>query len=140
MRVLHEVGRAMASQKTKNDWNDESTSEISVTLLPLSTEQTPSVLEMVQGPGAPRNYELYRSEMVIGRAIDADVPINSTDLSRRHVLLRRTPSGQFSAQDLESRNGVYVNGVKIHSAVLHDGDSVQLGSILFVFHEGRATS
>jgi hypothetical protein len=48
---------AMSSQKTKNDWNDESTSEISVTLLPLSTEQTPSVLEMVQGPGAPRPYE-----------------------------------------------------------------------------------
>ena len=50
----------MSSHKTKNDWNDESTSEISVTLLPLSTEQAVSVLEMVQGPGAPRSYELYR--------------------------------------------------------------------------------
>lgn len=130
----------MSSPKTKNDWNDESTSEISVTLLPLSTEQTPSVLEMVQGPGSPRNYELYRTEMVVGRAIDADVPINSTDLSRRHVLLKRNPSGQYSIQDLESRNGVFINGIKIHSATLHDGDSVQLGSILFVYHEGRAAS
>lgn len=130
----------MASQKTKNDWNDESTSEISVTLLPLSTEQTPSVLEMVQGPGAPRKYELFRAEMVVGRAIDADVPINSTDLSRRHVLLKRAASGQFAVQDLESRNGVFLNGVKVHSAILHDGDSVQMGSILFIFHEGRATS
>jgi len=130
----------MSSQKTKNDWNDESTSEISVTLLPLSTEQTPSVLEMVQGPGAPRNYELYRAEMVIGRALDADVPINSTDLSRRHVRIKRAASGQHLLQDLESRNGVFVNGVKVHSATLHDGDSVQLGSILFVYHEGRATS
>ena len=130
----------MASQKTKNDWNDESTSEISVTLLPLSTEQTPSVLEMVQGPGAPRKYELFRAEMVVGRAIDADVPINSTDLSRRHVLLKRASSGQFAVQDLESRNGVFLNGVKVHSAILHDGDSVQMGSILFVFHEGRAIS
>jgi pSer/pThr/pTyr-binding forkhead associated (FHA) protein len=130
----------MSSHKTKNDWNDESTSEISVTLLPLSTEQTPSVLEMVQGPGSPRNYELYRVEMVIGRAIDADVPINSTDLSRRHVLIKRAPSGQHQIQDLESRNGVFVNGVKVHAAILHDGDSVQMGSILFVYHEGRATS
>jgi len=130
----------MSSPKTKNDWNDESTSEISVTLLPLSTEQTPSVLEMVQGPGSPRQYELFRAEMVVGRAIDADVPINSTDLSRRHVLLKRAPSGQYSVQDLESRNGVFINGIKIHSATLHDGDSVQLGSILFVYHEGRATS
>lgn len=131
---------AMSSHKTKNDWNDESTSEISVTLLPLSTEQTPSVLEMVQGPGAPRQYELYRAEMVVGRAIDADVPINSTDLSRRHVLLKRGPSGQYSIQDLESRNGVFINGVRAHSATLHDGDSVQMGSILFVYHEGRAVS
>ena len=130
----------VASQKTKNDWNDESTSEISVTLLPLSTEQTPSVLEMVQGPGAPRKYELFRAEMVVGRAIDADFPINSTDLSRRHVILKRASSGQFTVQDLESRNGVFLNGVKVHSAILHDGDSVQMGSILFVFHEGRATS
>jgi pSer/pThr/pTyr-binding forkhead associated (FHA) protein len=130
----------MASQKTKNDGNDENTREISVTLLPLSTEQTPSVLEMVQGPGAPRNHELYRAEMVIGRAIDADVSINTTDLSRRHVLLKRATSGESSVYDLESRNGVYLNGVKIHSAVLHDGDSIQLGSLLFVFHEGRVTS
>lgn len=130
----------MSSQKTKNDWNDESTSEISVTLLPLSTEQAHAVLEMVQGPGAPRPYELFRIEMVIGRAIDADVPINSTDLSRRHVLIKRMASGQHQLLDLGSRNGVFVNGVKIHSATLHDGDSVQLGSILFVYHEGRATS
>ena len=130
----------MSSQRPKNDWNDESTSEISVKLLPLSTEQTPAVLEMVQGPGAPRNYELHRPEVVVGRSLDVDVSINSTDLSRRHVALRRMPSGQFNLHDLESRNGVFVNGVKVHSAVLHDGDSVQMGSILFVFHEGRATS
>jgi pSer/pThr/pTyr-binding forkhead associated (FHA) protein len=129
----------MAS-KTKNDWNDESTSEISVTLLPLSTEQTPAVLEMVQGPGAPRRYELHRPELVVGRSIDAEIPINSTDLSRKHVVLKRMPSGQFNLMDLKSRNGVFVNGVKVHQAVLHDGDSVQMGSLLFIFHEGRAAS
>jgi pSer/pThr/pTyr-binding forkhead associated (FHA) protein len=130
----------MSSSKTKDDWNDESTSEISIALLPLSTEQTPSMLEMVQGPGAPRNYALVRTELVVGRSIECDLPLNSTDLSRKHVALRRMPSGQFNLVDLESRNGVYVNGVKVHSAVLHDGDSIQMGSILFVFHEGRASS
>jgi pSer/pThr/pTyr-binding forkhead associated (FHA) protein len=132
-------GARMSSQRTKNDWNDESTSEISVTLLPLSTEQSPSVLELVQGPGAPRKYDLYAAEMVVGRAIDADVPINSTDLSRRHVVVKRNASNQYSLLDLESRNGVYVNGVKVHSAILHDGDNVQLGSLVFVFHEGRTS-
>ena len=138
--VVRSEGALSMSSKTKNDWNDESTSEISVTLLPLSTEQTPSVLEMVQGPGAPRNYELHRAELVVGRSIDAEIPINSTDLSRKHVILKRMASGQFNLTDLKSRNGVYVNGIKVHQAVLHDGDSIQMGSLLFVFHEGRASS
>jgi pSer/pThr/pTyr-binding forkhead associated (FHA) protein len=129
----------MSSPKTKSDWNDESTSEISVTLLPLSTEQTLSVLELVQGPGAPRRYELFRPEMVVGRAVDADVPINSTDLSRKHVLIKRNGAGQHQIVDLESRNGVFVNGLKIHLATLHDGDSIQLGTVLFIYHEGRAS-
>jgi pSer/pThr/pTyr-binding forkhead associated (FHA) protein len=130
----------MGSSRIKSGFGDDSTSEISVTLPPMSKEESPSVLEMVQGPGAPRRYELLRAEYIVGRAIDCDVPISSTDLSRRHVALRKAPSGQYKLVDLESRNGVYVNGIKIHSAILHDGDSIQMGSLLFVFHEGRVSS
>jgi hypothetical protein len=126
------------SSRSKPDWNDESTSEISVAPLSLSSEQTPAALEMVQGPGAPRHHELYRAESVIGRAVDADIVINSTDLSRRHVMLKRGGSGQVTLVDLDSRNGVFLNGVKIHSAILHDGDSIQLGTTVFIFHEPRA--
>jgi hypothetical protein len=28
------------------------------------------------------------------------------------------------------------NGVKAHSAVLHGGDTIQIGDVVFVFHEG----
>ena len=125
--------------KTNNDSNEEPTNEISVTpfRLLLSPGQRPDALEMISGPDAPRLYELGSPEMVIGRANDAAIAVSSTDLSRRHVLVRKNPAGQIVIQDLDSRNGVYVNGVKIHSAVLHDGDNVQLGSVVFVFHEGR---
>src|SRR5688500_1593332 len=122
------------------DWSDESTNPINVSLLPLSMESQPSALQMVTGPGAPKTYELYRDEVVVGRAIDADIPINSTDLSRRHIALRRNPQGQYTVVDLESRNGVYLNGVKVHSALLHDGDNLQLGTVVFVFNEGRGMS
>jgi two-component system cell cycle response regulator len=122
----------------KTDWNDENTTEIAVNLLPLSAEQKPSAIEMVQGPGAPRTYELYSDDMVLGRAVDADIPINSTDLSRRHIQLKRTGPNTHTVIDLGSRNGLYLNGVKIHSAVLHEGDAIQLGSVVFIFHEGRS--
>lgn len=123
--------------KKKDDWVEDSTSEISVNLLPLSMEHQPSSLQMVTGPGAPRTYELFRDEVVVGRAIDADIPVNATDLSRRHMALRRNPQGQYSVMDLESRNGVYLNGVKVHAALLHEGDNLQLGTVVFIFHEGR---
>ena len=69
------------------------------------------------------------------RAVDVDIPIHSTDLSRRHVMLKC--QSQVTLLDLESRNGVYLNGLRVHSAVLHEGDTVQLGSVVFVFHEGH---
>jgi FHA domain len=127
----------LPAMSSRPDWNDENTSEISVAPLSLSSEQVPATLEMIQGPGAPRHHDLFRAESVIGRAIDVDIAINSTDLSRRHVMLKRALSGQVTLTDLDSRNGVFLNGVKIHSAVLHDGDSIQLGTIVFIFHEAR---
>ena len=120
-----------------DDWTDESTNPINVSLMPLSLEQQPSSLQMITGPGAPKVYELFGDEVVVGRAIDADIPINSTDLSRKHISLKRTGPAQWTVVDLESRNGVYLNGVKVHSALLHDGDNIQLGTVVFVFHEGR---
>jgi hypothetical protein len=33
---------------------------------------------------------------------------------------------------------VYLNGVRAHSAVLHDGDTLQIGDVVFVFHEAGA--
>lgn len=122
-----------------DDWADESTNPINVSLMPLSLESQPSSLQMVTGPGAPKTYELYREEVVVGRAIDADIPINSTDLSRKHIMLKRGQAGAWTVLDLESRNGLYLNGVKVHSALLHDGDNLQLGTVVFVFHEGRAS-
>ncbi|MCC7108635.1 MAG: FHA domain-containing protein [Deltaproteobacteria bacterium] len=123
-----------------DDWSDEATNPINVSIMPLSLEQQPCALQMIAGPGAPKTFDLFLDEAVVGRAIDADIPINSTDLSRRHMMLKRSGPSQYTVVDLESRNGVYLNGVKVHSAVLHDGDNLQLGTVMFVFHEGRGST
>lgn len=93
---------------------------------------------MVTGPGAPKTYDLWGDEVVLGRAVNANIFINSNDLSRRHVAMRLTAPNQWTVVDLDSRNGVYLNGVKVHSASLHEGDNLQLGTVVFVFHEGRS--
>ena len=95
------------------------------------------VLEQVRGPGAPRSFSLAIDETVIGRGHQANITIESSLLSRRHMAVRRS-GPELSCVDLDSANGVYLNGVRAHSAVLHDGDTLQIGDVVFVFHEAGA--
>jgi pSer/pThr/pTyr-binding forkhead associated (FHA) protein len=91
-------------------------------------------LEQIRGPGAPRRFALAIDETVVGRGQQANVTIDSALLSRKHVVFRRR-GPELSLADLDSANGVYVNGVKAHSAVLHEGDTIQIGDVVFVLHE-----
>jgi pSer/pThr/pTyr-binding forkhead associated (FHA) protein len=92
------------------------------------------MLEQVRGPGAPRRIALAVAETVVGRGHQANLTIESALLSRRHVVFRRN-GPELSLADLDSANGVFVNGVKAHSAVLHEGDTIQIGDVVFVLHE-----
>lgn len=93
-------------------------------------------LDLVKGPGAPEAYPLSRERLFIGRGRTADVSIDSAELSRRHAVLARVEN-EWTVEDLDSRNGIYLNGLKVHSATLRDGDKLQLGELVFVFREGR---
>ena len=95
----------------------------------------PFVLEQVEGPGAPRRYFLELEEIVIGRSRDAHIPIASKSISRKHVMLKRS-GPEYICSDMNSSNGVFLNGIKAFSAVLRDGDAVQIGDVVFVYHEG----
>jgi hypothetical protein len=92
------------------------------------------VLEQVAGPGSPRRVPLELDETIIGRALEVHVSIDSRLLSRRHVAITRAGS-EYRATDLDSANGMYLNGVKVHSAVLHGGDTLQVGDVVMVFRE-----
>lgn len=95
----------------------------------------PFLLEQVAGPGAPRSFTLDLDETVLGRSVSANISIESSGISRKHAAVRRA-GPEFSVTDLDSANGIYLNGVKTHSAILREGDTLQLGDVVFVFHEG----
>lgn len=90
--------------------------------------------EQVRGPGAPRDHHLLKDRMVIGRT-EGDIRIPSAELSRSHLLVERRGM-EWICTDLDSSNGVYLHGVRIHSAVLREGDVLQLGDVILVFHAG----
>lgn len=63
---------------------------------------------------------------VIGRRSDNDIPIPSVQVSRRHALLV-SHQKDWWINDLGSRNGVFVNGLRITSARrLRDGDEIRI--------------
>jgi pSer/pThr/pTyr-binding forkhead associated (FHA) protein len=126
----------MAPSPDHEDPEVTGTREISVKITPFTTGPMPFALRLMKGPGSPRTFTLAREEVVLGRSSEADIQVESTDLSRKHLAFRRE-HGQYTVFDLGSRNGVYPNGVRIHSAVLHEGDNLQLGSVVLMFHEGR---
>lgn len=42
----------------------------------------------------------------------------------------------YVLRDENSHNGIFLNGIKIHSAVLREGDIVQIADSVFVYQEG----
>ncbi|ORA09934.1 ATP-binding cassette domain-containing protein [Mycobacterium arosiense] len=71
----------------------------------------------------------------IGRALNNDIVIHDVLASRHHAFLTPTPTGA-EIRDANSSNGTFVNGVKVGSAVLSDGDVVTIGNVDLVFADG----
>ncbi len=98
--------------------------------------RSPPMLRQIEGPGAPREFTLELDSIVVGRSQQAHISIESTLISRRHMGLQRS-GPEIVCTDLDSANGIYLNGVKAHSAVLREGDMLQIGDVVLVYHEGR---
>jgi ABC-type multidrug transport system ATPase subunit len=71
----------------------------------------------------------------IGRATDNDIVIQDVLASRHHAFLVPTPLGT-EIRDARSVNGTFVNGVRVGSAVLNEGDIVTIGNVDLVFTDG----
>jgi chromosome segregation ATPase len=66
----------------------------------------------------------------IGRAPGCEVQIDSSSVSRHHALLLKG-TRELIIEDLNSTNGVVVNGRKISRQLLNDGDVVTIGEVQF---------
>jgi chromosome segregation ATPase len=75
----------------------------------------------------------------IGRTPDNDLQIDASFVSRHHAVLLITGQ-QTVIEDLNSTNGVMVNGHRISREALNDGDQVMIGKARFRFAVRPATS
>lgn len=70
---------------------------------------------------------LDQDRMTIGRASDCDVVLPKRQVSRYHARIDRADNG-YTVQDLDSKNGTYVNGQEVGAEPyrLTDGDEIQI--------------
>jgi Protein of unknown function (DUF3662)/FHA domain len=80
-----------------------------------------------------QRYSLNAPSIVLGRSSEADILVDDTGVSRRHLEIR-TDSGVTTAVDLGSTNGSYVNGHKVAgSTELTDGSTITMGRTKIIF-------
>lgn len=78
------------------------------------------------------------SELVLGREPGLPGSIDEASVSRQHAHLRRDGTAAVLT-DLGSKNGTFVNGVRVSGPVsLVDGDEVRLGLVTFVYRAAPA--
>jgi diguanylate cyclase (GGDEF)-like protein len=81
---------------------------------------------------------LEREEVILGRALAADVRVNDTKVSRKHAKITchedpDTGLTEYVLTDLGARNGTCLNGRKIKSEILRNGDKIALGEHILRF-------
>jgi ABC transport system ATP-binding/permease protein len=78
-------------------------------------------------------------ELLIGRDPDADVTIDSSQVSWHHARVT-SEGGRWVINDLGSTNGVFVNGSRVRAAALHPEDELLLGPVAVRLSEGRVVA
>jgi sigma-B regulation protein RsbU (phosphoserine phosphatase) len=88
--------------------------------------------------GKERWAKILSPKFTIGRSTGNDLVLSRMEVSRSHAEVV-VHNGVYQLHDLGSRQGTYLNGVRVEKAKLANGDRVQLGGvqgISLVFHTG----
>ena len=79
-------------------------------------------------------YVFIDGPVVVGRDPECNIPLQDLGVSRRHMMISPTPSGEFVLTDLKSTNGTRVNGMPVaQNCVLKDGEKIIVGGTVLRF-------
>lgn len=98
-----------------------------------------ALLVVKRGPNAGSRFLLDQAMTSAGRHPDSDIFLDDVTVSRRHAEFRQDGT-EFVVVDVGSLNGTYVNREPVDSAVLANGDEVQIGKFRLVFLAGPRKS
>ena len=94
---------------------------------------------LVQESSGSREFDLVDLEVSIGRELDNTLRLPDPSISRHHATIKQT-NGGHEIQDLGSSNGVLINGTRVETALLQDGDRITLGQLQLTYMSPKATT
>lgn len=127
--LLDPADRATAVVRAEAGGADSSSDGPSLDLEPAEAPR----LVVLNSDLAGKEYRCLKTELTIGRDEENDVPIDHRSLSRTHCRLVRDSTGEWRIMDLESANGMVVNGESYSQVTLRPHDIVELGHIKLEF-------
>ncbi|PKN43859.1 MAG: hypothetical protein CVU59_13145, partial [Deltaproteobacteria bacterium HGW-Deltaproteobacteria-17] len=77
-------------------------------------------------------YSMDRTPMIIGRTSENDIVIDHKSISRNHAKITFA-NGVYSVTDMQSANGVRINGEPYDNMSLRKGDTLDLGHVRLRF-------
>ncbi|HHN78938.1 MAG TPA: FHA domain-containing protein [Phycisphaerales bacterium] len=89
------------------------------------------VLVRVQSDGRSKPSAIKHAKTVLGRQTGCQLRIRSGEVSRRHCEID-IEEGSAVIRDLGSRNGTYVNGVRVSEKRLEAGDLIAVGPVVLM--------
>jgi pSer/pThr/pTyr-binding forkhead associated (FHA) protein/Flp pilus assembly protein TadD len=101
---------------------------------PAASPYTWAKLFVLEGPLNQPEFSLNRPELRFGRSAGLEVPIDDDLVSKNHAKIV-FQNNQHTVFDTGSRNGVFVNGLRVESQVLKHRDEIQIGPARFAFSE-----
>ena len=76
------------------------------------------------------------SQLLVGRAHDCELRLDSRFVSRHHALISCNRDG-IVVEDLNSANGVFVDSMRVSRSEVHPGNTVSIGNFRLLFKRGR---
>jgi DNA-binding winged helix-turn-helix (wHTH) protein len=84
------------------------------------------IITIVEGKYANQHWALEEDDVVLGRDDIADIVLPERQISRQHIRIFKE-GDQYYIEDLDSKNGTWVNGQRIQGIhELYDGDEIHI--------------
>ena len=91
---------------------------------------------MLVKDGGETSFPLTRDTYTVGRHRNNDIVVSDPKVSSFHARLDRSADG-FTVVDLKSRNGSFINGKRVETGPLSNGDELKMGPAKLVYREDR---